>query len=180
MQKLLKMAWIIISLVVVLFILYLLFVPLVLFIDTDQRVGYLQVKGLAKASVESHKSELIRIRLDALFTHFYFYPLQKIFKPKSKKKEIAAKAKKKKTIKEPSDWIRYGKIGKRILQSFKVKKFRVVIDTGDCIQNARLFPVAAFLDRYLFDCQVNYQNHNYLGVHLVNRPINILKAFINP
>ena len=173
------MVWIILSLFILL-VVYLLFVPLVLYIDTDQRVGYLQVKGLAKASLETHESELIRIRLDALFTHFYFYPLQKILHAKSKKKEIAPKTRKKKSKKEVTDIIRYGKIGKRILQSFKVKKFRVAIDTGDCIQNARLYPVAAFVDRYLFDCHVNYQNRNYLGLHVVNKPIYILKAFINP
>lgn len=173
------MVWITLGLFVLL-VLYLLFVPLVLYIDTDQRVGYLQIKGLVKASIESHESELVRIRLDALFTHFYFYPLQKIFEPRKEKEKKASRPKKKKSGKDLTDLIRYGKIGKRLLQSFEVRKFRVALDTGDCIQNARLYPVAAFIDRYWFDFQVNYQDRNYLGVHLVNRPVYLLKAFINP
>lgn len=172
------MAWIVLS-VLLLFVIYLLFVPLVLYIDTDQRVGYLQVKGIARASFEADEKELIRIRLDALFTHFYFYPLRKIFESKGKKKH-KEKRQKKGSGKSTADWIRIGKTGKRLLRSFQVRKFRVAIDTGDCIQNARLYPVAAFVDRYLFDFQVNYQDRNYLGIHLVNRPIHILKAFINP
>ena len=179
MQKLLGMVWIILGLLFLL-LLYLLFVPLILFVDTDQRVAYLQVKGIARASIESHESEIFRIRLDALFTHFYFYPLQMIFKSKDRKKKIDHEKKKSKSKKSTSDLIRYGKIGKSLLQSFQVKRFSVAVDTGDCIQNARLYPVAAFVDRYLFDFQVNYQDRNYLGLHLVNRPINILKAIINP
>ena len=173
------MPWILLSLLVLL-VFYLLFVPLILFIDSDQRVAYLQIKGLVKASMESHKTELICIRLDTMFTHFHFYPLRKLFKPDKKKKEKDPERKRKKKEISTSDWIRYGKIGKRIVQSFQVKKFQLAIDTGDCIQNARLYPVAAFVDRYLFDFQVNYQDRNYLGLHLMNRPINILKAFINP
>lgn len=173
------MLWILLA-VLVLLLVYLLYVPLVLFVDTDQRIFYLQMKGLAKASIEADKNELLRIRLDALFTHFYFFPLRSIFKPRKKRVEKKSQVKKRVSKKEVNDWFRYGKIGKRILQSFQIRKFKVAIDTGDCIQNARLYPVAAFIDRYVFDFQVNYQDRNYVGLHLVNRPINILKAFINP
>ncbi|MCX2719616.1 hypothetical protein [Lentiprolixibacter aurantiacus] len=173
------MLWITLGLLA-LIVLYVLFVPLILYIDTDERRAYLQIKGLAKASIEAHETELIRIRLDTLFTHFYFYPIRKIFESKEGEKTKAKDKKRNRSKKDTSDWMRYGKIGRRLLQSFQVRKFRVAIDTGDCIQNARLFPVAAFVDRYLFDFQVNYQDRNYLGVHLANRPVNILKAFINP
>ena len=173
------MIWIAVGFLVLL-VAYLLFVPLILYIDTDQKTGYLRIKGLARASVESHDRELIRIRIDALFTHFYFYPLQKILEAKNKKKGKTRKHKKKRSKKDIAYLMRYGKIGKRLWQSFEVIKFRVDMDTGDCIQNARLYPVAAFVDRYLFDFNINYQNRIYLGLHLVNRPIYILKAFINP
>ncbi|MCE2612172.1 hypothetical protein LVD13_04245 [Flavobacteriaceae bacterium D16] len=173
------MLWIVLALLALL-IFYLLFVPLILVVDTDQRMFYFQMKGLAKASIETDQSELVRIRLDALFTHFYFYPLRSIIKRDKKTKEKKAIVKKRNRRKGPDDWLRYGKIGKKILHTFQVRKFMVSIDTGDCIQNAQLYPVAAFVDRYLFDFQVNYQDRNYVGLHLVNRPVHIIKAFINP
>lgn len=170
--------WILLSVLLV-FLLYLLFVPIIIFVDTDQRAYFVQLKGLAKASVEGDQREIMRIRLDALFTHFYFYPLRKRSKSKSKTKKVSTD-RKKSLAKTKSKWLRYGQIGRRIIQSFQFKKFQVVVDTGDCIQNARLYPAAAFLDAYVGDFQVNYRNRNYLGIHLVNRPINLLKAFINP
>ena len=168
--------WILLSVLLV-FLIYLLFVPIIIFIDTDERAYYVQLRGLAKASIEGDQRELLRIRLDALFTHFYFYPLRK--KTKSKTKKISSKGKKSLSNRK-RDWLRYGRIGKRLLQSFQFKKLQVRVDTGDCIQNARLYPVAAFLNMFVGDFQVNFQNRNYLGIHLVNRPIHLLKAFINP
>lgn len=173
------MGWgIAIALLVVL--LYLLFVPLVLYVNTDNNAYYVKVRGLAKASIEGDKQYFIRIRLDTLFSHFYFYPLRK---KKSKKKAEKTKEKlpKKRTFHlDQAKWIKYTNIGRRLLRSFHLKRLEVDVDTGDCIQNARLYPVFAFLNHYVGNFRVNFQDRNRLLLHVQNRPIYIIKAFINP
>ena len=150
----------------------LLFVPIILFIDTDTNEYYIQLKGLAKANLETHEEELLQIRLRAFFRNFYFFPLQKV--GVSKKKKIAKKTKsrsgKKITLKQ----------GLGLLQSFKIKKFLLDIDTGNCIQNAKLYPVFDLMSYKLGDFKVNFVGRNRFALHLQNRPIHILKIFINP
>ena len=129
-----------------LFVLYLLLVPIIVFIDTDTKQYYLQLKGLAKASLEEDSKEVLRINLKTFFMSFYFYPIRSIGAEKTKtktKKEIKGKKSK-------------SNIGLRtvlrIIRSFKVKIIQLNIDTGDCIANSKLYPVFAFL---------NYQNRRF-------------------
>lgn len=65
-------------------IIYVLLVPVILFVDTATNQYYIQLKGVAKASIESHKEELLRIKLKIFFLNFYFYPLR--YKGSVKKK----------------------------------------------------------------------------------------------
>ena len=155
-----------------LLIMYLLFVPINLFIDTGSNQYYLQLKGLAKVYLEGHKEEVIRIKLRTLFMRFYFYPLRKFSraKKKSQKKEVVSK-KKRKGIDL--------KKGIRILRSFQVKRLLVEMDTGNCISNAKLYPAFAFLNHHVGAFSINFEGRNRLAIHLQNRPINIIKSFIN-
>ncbi len=170
----------IIAFLLLLFLIYLLFAPLILYINTDEQAYYVQMKGLAKASIEGDKKEFLRIRLDTLFSHFYFYPLRK----KKSKKELKEKkdsGRNKRWSKIDQDkLIRYGKIGKGLLRSFELKRLEVAVDTGDCIQNAKLYPVFAFLNFYAGDFSVNFQDRNRVVLYLQNRAVNIIKVFINP
>lgn len=45
----------------------LLLTPLNFYIDTDTNQYYIQLKGVAKASVLTHPSEVLRIRLEVFF-----------------------------------------------------------------------------------------------------------------
>lgn len=153
------------------FILYLLFVPIDLFIDTHTNKYYVQCKGLAKVYLETHKEELLRIKLRTLFMKFYFYPLKK--QGGAKKKHGA-----KKTAKKKGRGIGLNK-SLRLLRSFKVKRVLVDIDTGNYISNARLYPVFFFLNYNLGAFHINFEGRNRMALHLRNRPINIIKSFIN-
>ncbi|MCW5517982.1 hypothetical protein [Muriicola sp. Z0-33] len=153
------------------FVLYILFVPIELFIDTRGNNYYLQLKGLAKVQIEGHQDEVLRIKLMAFFMRFYFYPLRKwnTTKKKGQKKEIAKKKRKYLDLKK----------GLRLLRSFKVKRLLIEMDTGDCISNAKLYPVFAFLDYHVGEFYINFEGRNRLAIHLQNRPIRIIKSFIN-
>jgi len=147
--------------------------PIVLFIDTKTNQYYLQVKGLVKANIESHEEEFIRIRLRLFFLSFYFYPLRNIGISKNKKIENSAENKKK---------IGKGiglKKGLRMLKSFKVKRFLFDIDTGDCILNAKLYPLFAMLNYNIGGFRVNFEGRNRVRLHIYSRPIYLIKSFMN-
>lgn len=152
-----------------LLVLYLLFIPIVFFIDTATDQYYIQIKGLAKASVEKHLEELIRIKLKIVLFNFYFYPFRKKSSLKAKKLIKKSSVKKRKRI-----GIR--KI-LRMLRSFKVKRFLIDIDTGDCMTNAKLYPVYGLLNYGMGSFNVNYEGRNQMALYMENRPIYIIKSF---
>ena len=160
----------IIIFIICLIIVYLLFMDLILFINTGTNEYYIRAKGLLKASLESHKEELIRIHIQALFMNFYFYPIKKIGASKKQKNTKARGTKKK-------GHVSFQK-GIRLIRTFKVKRFYVDIDTGDCIINAKLYPVFALLNHYTGNFRLNFEGRNQLLLYMHNRPIHILKSFI--
>jgi len=145
--------------------------PMVLYINTITNQYYLQLKGLARASIEGDKEELIRIRLKVFFLNFNFYP----FKGTDRSKEKKPTTSKSKKRKRPMDVKRV----RRILRTFTVKEFLLDFDSGNCITNAKLYPVFVFLNYQLGGFHINFQGRNRLVLQLQNRPIHILKSFIN-
>ncbi|WP_297692021.1 hypothetical protein [uncultured Eudoraea sp.] len=171
MHKYKTMLWAIFGILLFLFILYLLFVPLDIVINVGKNQYFVRIWGLAKVALEGHETEFIRIKLNTLFTRFYFYPLRK--KKKEQKKKIEKKARKRNNIQSNL------KYGLQVIKSFKVKKLLLDIDTGDCIENAKLYPAFAFLNHHVGTFQVNFEGRVNMVLHLQNRPINIIKSFIN-
>ena len=153
---------------------YLLLMPIVLSINTTKNDYYIQLKGLAKANIEAHEEELIRIKLKIFFMTFYFYPIEEYYKRKRVKK-LKPKNHKSKSRKH----FGFSKVLK-LLKSFKVKRFSIDIDTGNVITNAKLYPAFAFMNYHIGGFNINFQGRNHLVVRLQNRPIDIIKVFINP
>ncbi|TYP98990.1 hypothetical protein C7447_102308 [Tenacibaculum adriaticum] len=153
-------------------VLYLLFVPIALFIDTTTNQYFVEIQGLVKVSLESHKEEILRIKLKVFFFTFYFNPLKsKHFK--KEKVTIKIKPKKKRKSANISNFF-------KLLRSFKVKQFWLNIDTGNYVLNAQLYPLVAFLNYYKEGClNINFQDKNELVLEVENRPIRIIKSFIN-
>ena len=152
---------------------YLSMMPIELFIDTKTHQYFIRAKGLAKASVESHAEEFIRIKLKMFFLSFYFYPLRNIGSGENKKLEDKANNKK-----EIGKGIGFKK-GLRVLKSFKVKRILFDIDTGDCILNAKLYPLFALLNYGSGGFNVNFEGRNRVKLHIYSRPIYLIKSFIN-
>ncbi len=161
------------SILFLLLLFYLSMMPIVVFIDTKTNQYYLQVKGLVKASIESHKEELISIKLRLFFFNFYFYPLRNIGVNKSKK--ITNRTENKKKNKKGFDLAK----GLRLLQSFKVKRFLFDIDTGDCILNAELYPLFVLLNYRIGGFRINFEGRNSVELHIYSRPIYLIKSFMN-
>lgn len=154
-------------------IIYLLFVPITLFIDTSKNEYFIKITGLAKVNIEADNIEIIRVHLSVLLFNFDFYPLQK--RVNTNKNNTKQKVKKRKRIN-----ISTLKRSYRILKSFKVKIFKADIDTGDCILNAKLFPIFALTNFYSGNhINVNFEGRNRVLLLIKNRPIHIIKSFIN-
>ena len=111
-------------------IVYVLFVPIKLYVNTAKQHYFLQIKGLAKASVKADDLELIKVHLKVVFFNFYFYPLKRIStsnKQKTKKGEVKNRS-------FNSTFFR--KI-LSLIKSFEIKQFSADIDFGDCIINSK-------------------------------------------
>lgn len=157
-------------LLVVLLALWLLLVPIQIYIDTDTNQYFVGLKGLAKASFEPDKKELLKVRLEVLFFQRCFYPLKLSSKPKK-----SSKIKKKKTRPRRTNLRK----AVRVLQSFEVKRFALDMDTGDYVANAKMYPIFALLNQYVASFQINFEDRNRLVMDIRNRPYRILKSFIN-
>lgn len=153
----------------ILIVIYILLMPIVLFVDTNTNQYFIQLKGLVKISIEQHKGEILSIKLTILFMNFYFYPLQYLWIKKEKK--TAVKHQKKREIGT--------KKMMRFLKSFKVKKLLLNIDTGNCILNAKLYPFFSLLNYQIGNFSINFQGRNRLVLEVENRPIDIIKSIIN-
>jgi hypothetical protein len=65
----------------------------------------------------------------------------------------------------------------RVLRTFRVKEYRLAVDTGDYVLNAQLYPLnfQAGLRNHLL---VNFTDENYLYIRIRNRPVKMLYAFL--
>ncbi|WP_273565695.1 hypothetical protein [Maribacter halichondriae] len=79
--------WIVFFILFFLAVIYLLLVPIILYIDTTTNQYYIQLLGLAKASIQGDKEELICIRLKVFFLNFSLYPLRKSNSENKKQKK---------------------------------------------------------------------------------------------
>ncbi|WP_282162697.1 hypothetical protein [Ulvibacterium marinum] len=166
------MMWVIVLFTLLfLLIISLLFVPIELYVDTITNEYYFRLRGLIKADIEGHEKELIRIRLNLIFGNFYFYPLRRI--------GLSQKGKTKKNVRKKKGK-RMG-IGKviRLLKTFTIKRLIIDMDTGDSLLNAKLYPVFTFLNHTMGRFSINFQGRNHLVLYIQNRPLNIIKSFVN-
>lgn len=152
-------------------LIYLMYVPITVCIDTLKNEYYINIQGLTKASIERHEKELFRIKLKLLFLNYYIYPLKKKRSVKQKKiKKLFSLNK-----------VKHLKLSRilKLVKTFKIKRFFIDIDTGHFILNARLYPLFALLNYNNGNYHINFQGRNQMVLHLKNRPIRIIKSFIN-
>jgi hypothetical protein len=165
------MALFIVIIVFILLLVSLLLVPITICLDTTSNQYYIELQGLIKADFERHDVEVFRVGLKIFFIKFYIYPLKRkrLNKQKKDKEKGLAKAKKHLSI------IKIFKI----LKTFKVTHFFANIDTGNYVLNAKLYPLFALLNYNNGNFHINFIEINQLVIHIKNRPIYILKSFIN-
>lgn len=159
------MLWVILILLLISIIIYLLFARLSLVIDTSTNRYFLELQGIGSINAEKDATEILKLRMHIFFLDFNFYPLRPDKKKKIKKKKSRFPL----TIKQSY----------RLIKSFKIKRFYLDVDTGDCITNAKLYPVFSLLNFRKRQFNINFNGRNKLVLHIQNRPINIIKSYIN-
>ncbi|WP_422858504.1 hypothetical protein ACOKFD_14150 [Flagellimonas sp. S174] len=149
-----------------------LFLPMELTINTFNNQYQITFKGLAKMWLEADKDSILKIGLKVFFFTRYFSPFDK------RKKQVQ---KTRKGVKKKENKKKGWSLGQIIalLRTFRLKRFRLDIDTGDYITNAKLYPVFALINFYGLPCQINFRDTNGLILQIQNRPIHLLKSFIN-
>lgn len=65
-----------------------------------------------------------------------------------------------------------------LLRSFRVRRFRFVLDTGDPLWNAWLFPVFHQLRRHGRDLSISFTGRNELQLDISNNAYRLLKAVL--
>ncbi|NNK17856.1 MAG: hypothetical protein HKP49_01775 [Maribacter sp.] len=164
--------FLILIVIIILVLVGLLFIPIDIYINTSNNQYYAEFKGLAKASIEGDKEELLRIKLRIPFKNFYFYPLRAKRAPKKIEKKKSEKQKNKNRFTP--------KTALGLIKSFTVKKWNVDLDTGNCITNAKLYPLFTLMNYHFGGFQINFEGRNHVFLWLRNRPIYIIKSIINP
>lgn len=149
---------------------FLLVTPLSLRIDTWRQQYYVQVRGLVRCQLVWKEGPLLEMRVP--FYRFSIDPL----KLAAKKKKPERKKEKCQTRKGSST-LSFHKV-MRILKSFRVREFRLDIDTADVMWNARLYPLFFYLNSNRRHTQINYRGENGLVLHLEIRAIRVLRAFV--
>ena len=163
----------IILLIVSLAVLWLLFLPIDIYINTGSNEYFGKIKGLAKASIEADEAEWIQVRLNVPFREFSFFPL----KPKkSCRKDSLQKITKKK--KNTRYRFRPETIA-RMVKSFEIEEWDLDLDTGDCVTNAKLYPLFSLLDYRYGGFHINFEGRNRVLLWVRNRPIYLIKSFFN-
>ena len=155
---------------VLLLLFYVLFKPVILVVNTSTSEYYVQMKGLFKASLIGDEETVLKLNLKVLFFNYNFYPLRMKLKQKKELNKQKGEIKNRRVL---------FKKGLKFIKSIKVNKMYVNIDTGDCIANAKLYPMFTFFNYHFGTFKINYMGENEVVVNLKSRPWNLVKAIIN-
>jgi hypothetical protein len=120
----------------VLLLLWILAVPVVVFLDTERNRYFLSLPGVFKA-VAVPTEGLFHIRIWAFFIPFTFDP----FRSKSDKKEKEKKKKKPLQKRKRKGILARGTLAVKTFRAFRIRKLELDIDTDDFMWNAWLIPL---------------------------------------
>ncbi len=142
--------------VVLLLIAGLLFVPIILRIDTVNEVYCVMVRGIMSFRITQENEELL-FELSLPFYRKKIFPLR----PGKKTSEEAEKADAKEHVKKKSTGKKKSRMSLSkviaMLRTFHIRDFMCTMDTGDYVRNAWLVPVLQAADQYRNRLTINFQ-----------------------
>ncbi|MEO9804936.1 MAG: hypothetical protein ABJF04_16890 [Reichenbachiella sp.] len=163
------MIWVILVLSILLgVVIWLLFTPITLFIDTLESIYYIKVKGVCKISLNTAQ-EPISIDINLPIRKFTISS----FERRKKYKKETQKGKK-----APKSFKAIYQFVNDLIKSFELVKMSLNVDTTDFARNAQLVPVFHFLSGKNRSFSINFDGHTYFQLILKNRLIRILRPAI--
>lgn len=160
-----------ISLLLVIPILWILFSPIILKIDTKEEIYWLRWWGVASIQLKT-LADVPVLRLQIWFWKKDFHLLDALLKREKSRKNTTAKRRKKEKKKN------WKGIGLKVLRSFTVKRFDLKLDTDDYVLNSYLYPLAYVLGSRKWRVGINYNGESSLQLQIENRLIRLLKAVL--
>ena len=159
------MVLLIISVVIIILLAWILFVPFRFYIDTTINQYYFEWSGIIKINFVPDEVEFFFIRVKIPFYHIHIYPIKKLIEEEKEKE----KEKKSGQEKSKKSWLQrinkkeirriklLSRLGWKVFKALRLKRFDVNIDTGDVIYNAWLIPLFVSLNGNRTNLRVNYQ-----------------------
>jgi hypothetical protein len=151
------MIWYILISLLLIFILWLLFVPLILYTNTERNRYLLTLPGIFKAVIVP-EGGLFYIRVWILFFPIKFNP----FEQKTRKEKSKPGKKKKRHLWRSSNFRRM----RGALHAFRIRRLEANIDTDDFTLNAWLVPVFTTVNGGNIHLQINFEGHQSLVLDL--------------
>lgn len=158
---------VLVSLLVIL-LLWVVFAPINLYVNTWEQLAYAELFGIARFRFTwSDDRPLLRFRI----FFFEFTPKASAKKPKPKK----ARVRKRSPISPEQLW----RSGIALLNTFRVKRMIVRLDTGNYPVNAFLIPLFVAANTYPpADCSINFSGESGLECHIQNRISRMLPVIL--
>lgn len=165
------MLWFIIIGILLILLCWLLFAPVFLYINTNEKRYMAGLTGILNLRLIPDKDQIFFLRIRVVFIKINFYPFKKKEKKaifKRKKSEKKRNLPGRKTI-----WL-MTKIFRKIIKSSRLKTLYLNIDTEDVITNAYLIPIFAGLHRNNINLSVNYAGNVEMIINVENNIFHML------
>jgi len=168
------MTWILIIVILVLLLLcWLLFSPFLLELDTATSSARFTWWGIGTASVWYEGGWWMYFRI------LFFHKQMRLNKRRGVNTERRGEKRRSENEgkrKKPKSHFPFYKMVK-CLRTFRIKEWKLSVDTGDYALNARLYPLN-FVPEFQHHLDINFMDRNEGSIKLVNAPWKILYAFI--
>jgi hypothetical protein len=167
------MWWIIIATVIFLLLIYLLFAPFFVEIDSNNDLYCVRFHRLASASIFlDHTTIFLKLRIAWWRKNI---KLSGSEHTKKKTRQVVKREAKKSTV-SPHKIL---KKAKAIVKTFKVNECLIMIDTGNMPLNGILYPWLYFLSRYSGKTiMINFWNENQIKLQVENNAARIIMAYL--
>lgn len=169
--------------IIILLMAFLLLTPLYLLISTPDSRYEAGLRGIIKIWIDTNTDGLPEMQVKVFFIQKKIH--LRLAKEKSEKPSVSKRIKKifrRRVVVSRKKIKTYLKLFLKIFRSFKLKKLKLNIDTGDVIHNAHLIPVFTMIYKNNIQLSVNYEDKNEFILHFENNLgtilLHIVRAFI--
>ena len=152
-------------------VVWLLLAPMVICVDTQEKICYAGIPGL-KVVLILEGWEKLKVKVELPF--FSFYIKKRKGKPKSRKSDRTKEKKVASTRRPPVTTFVH--LAWRMMRTFKIRALRLTMDTDDYVLNAQLVPIFFGLSRGNVQLNTNFQGQWGLHLELENRLARLLKT----